>query len=193
MCGSGFMPQVSIRSTSRSCAAISSGVKYRLPRTFGFDASGIVLSAGTGNPIKPGDAVYLRTSRETIGTFAEQIALPENSSRSSRRALARRSRVAAAGGPDHAAGFRPRRRPRRQRILIHAGAGGITLSRFNMQGISAFTSPRPRVRRTPISSSRSAPTESLPMTARTISNRAATTTSSTIRSAAPSRSTPSGW
>ena len=26
---------------------------------------------------KPGDAVYVRSSRETIGTFAEKIALPE--------------------------------------------------------------------------------------------------------------------
>src|SRR5712671_5893699 len=53
--------------------------KYQLPRPFGFDASGIVRSAGAGaTKIKPGDAVYVRASRDTIGTFAEQIALPEN-------------------------------------------------------------------------------------------------------------------
>src|SRR5205085_7366656 len=52
--------------------------KYRLPRTFGFDASGVVLAAGTRTTqFKPGDAVYARSSRETIGTFAERIALPE--------------------------------------------------------------------------------------------------------------------
>ena len=52
--------------------------KYRLPRPFGFDASGIVLSAGArATRFKPGDAVYARASRDTIGTFAERIALPE--------------------------------------------------------------------------------------------------------------------
>src|SRR5690349_8459110 len=53
--------------------------KYRLPRTFGFDASGVVLSAGSqATRFKAGDAVYVRSSRETIGTFAERIALDEN-------------------------------------------------------------------------------------------------------------------
>src|SRR3982751_7110418 len=52
--------------------------KYRLPRPFGFDASGIVRAAGAGAAkFKPGDAVYVRMSRETIGTFAEQIAADE--------------------------------------------------------------------------------------------------------------------
>src|SRR5207244_12753882 len=53
--------------------------KYQLPRSFGFDASGVVASAGTQTTqFKPGDAVYVRTSRQTIGTFAERITLPEN-------------------------------------------------------------------------------------------------------------------
>src|SRR5215208_2598005 len=52
--------------------------KYKLPRPFGFDASGIVKSAGVGaSRFKPGDAVYLRASRDTIGTFADQIAVDE--------------------------------------------------------------------------------------------------------------------
>ena len=46
--------------------------EYQLPRPIGFDASGIVLAAGAGaNQFKPGDAVYVRASRDTIGTFAE--------------------------------------------------------------------------------------------------------------------------
>ena len=58
--------------------------KYQLPRRFGFDASGVVLSAGAGaTRFKPGDTVYVRASRETIGTFAEQIALPKASLRQS--------------------------------------------------------------------------------------------------------------
>ena len=52
--------------------------KYRLPRTFGFDASGVVVSAGAGAiSFKPGDEVYVRATRDTIGRFAERIALPE--------------------------------------------------------------------------------------------------------------------
>src|SRR5215831_6914745 len=50
---------------------------YRLPRPFGFDASGVVLSAARASGFKPGDEVYARASRETVGTFAEQIALPQ--------------------------------------------------------------------------------------------------------------------
>jgi alcohol dehydrogenase len=101
--------------------------KYQLPRTFGFDASGVVLSTGTQvTGFKPGDAVYLRSSRETIGTFAEQIALPEKFA-----ALkpARASHVEAASLPlvglTTLQGFEKVGARAGQRILIHAGAGGI--------------------------------------------------------------------
>jgi alcohol dehydrogenase len=101
--------------------------KYRLPRPFGFDASGIVLSAGArATRFKPGEAVYARASRETIGTFAEQIALPQEFV-----AL----KPAAVPHPEAAAlplvglttvqGFSRVKAQAGQRILIHAGAGGI--------------------------------------------------------------------
>ena len=52
--------------------------KYQLPRPLGFDASGVVTSVGARvTRFKPGDAVYARASRETIGTFAEKIALSQ--------------------------------------------------------------------------------------------------------------------
>src|SRR5258705_5485593 len=52
--------------------------RYKLPRPTGFDASGIVKSAGAGAiPVRPGDAGYVRASRDTIGTFAEMISLSE--------------------------------------------------------------------------------------------------------------------
>ena len=51
---------------------------YTLPRPIGFDASGIVRAVGADAArFKPGDAVYVRASRDTIGSFAEKIALPE--------------------------------------------------------------------------------------------------------------------
>jgi alcohol dehydrogenase len=101
--------------------------KYQLPRTFGFDASGVVLSAGTrATSFKAGDAVYARSSRETIGTFAEKIALPEKFV-----ALkpARLSHGEAASLPlvslTTLQGFGRVGARAGQRILIHAGAGGI--------------------------------------------------------------------
>jgi alcohol dehydrogenase len=101
--------------------------KYQLPRTFGFDASGVVLSAGAGaTRFKAGDAVYVRSSRETIGTFAERIALPE-------KFVARKpssvSHAEAAALPlvglTTLQGFAKVGARGGQRILIHAGAGGI--------------------------------------------------------------------
>jgi alcohol dehydrogenase len=101
--------------------------KYQLPRPFGFDASGIVLSVGArASRFKPGDAIYMRASRETIGTFAEKIALPE-------KLVA--LKPAHISYPEAAAlplvglttlqGFARVKAHAGQRILIHAGAGGI--------------------------------------------------------------------
>ena len=101
--------------------------KYRLPRTFGFDASGVVLSAGTqATDFKPGDAVYVRASRESIGTFAEKIALPQ---KYVARKPARATHAEAASLPlvglTTLQGFEKVGARAGQRILIHAGAGGI--------------------------------------------------------------------
>ncbi|MET0677414.1 MAG: NADP-dependent oxidoreductase [Bradyrhizobium sp.] len=101
--------------------------KYRLPRTFGFDASGVVRSAGAhAGRFKPGDAVYLRASRDTIGTFAEQIALPAAFVALKPAAL---SHGEAASLPlvglTTLQGFARVKAQAGQRILIHAGAGGI--------------------------------------------------------------------
>jgi alcohol dehydrogenase len=101
--------------------------KYELPRPFGFDASGIVMSAGTGaTRFKPGDAVYVRASRDTIGTFAEQIVVDEKFV-----ALkpAKISHAAAASLPlvglTTLQGFSRAGARAGQRILIHAGSGGV--------------------------------------------------------------------
>jgi NADPH:quinone reductase-like Zn-dependent oxidoreductase len=101
--------------------------RYHLPRTFGFDAGGVVLSAGKGaTQFKPGDAVYLRAPREAIGTFAEKIALPE---KFVARKPANISHVEAASLPlvglTTLQGFDRVGARAGQRILIHAGSGGI--------------------------------------------------------------------
>jgi alcohol dehydrogenase len=100
---------------------------YKLPRPFGFDASGIVRAVGAGAAkFKPGEAVYVRASRETIGTFAEQIALPEkfialkpaavSHGEAASLPLVGLTTLQAFGRAGARAG---------QRILIHAGSGGV--------------------------------------------------------------------
>jgi alcohol dehydrogenase len=101
--------------------------KYRLPRPFGFDASGVVLSSGTrATRFKPGDAVYARASRDTIGTFAQRIALEEQFVALKPAAI---SHAEAASLPlvglTTLQGFGRVGAHAGQRILIHAGAGGI--------------------------------------------------------------------
>ena len=101
--------------------------KYKLPRTFGFDASGIVVSAGSGVArFKLGDAVYVRATRDTIGTFAERIALPESIVALKPAGV---SHAEAASLPlvglTTLQGFSRARAAAGQRILIHAGSGGV--------------------------------------------------------------------
>jgi alcohol dehydrogenase len=101
--------------------------KYKLPRTFGFDASGIVMSAGAGaQKFKPGDAVYVRAARDSIGTFAQAIALPEKLAALKPASV---SHAQAASLPlvglTTLQGFRRAGARAGQRILIHAGSGGV--------------------------------------------------------------------
>ena len=101
--------------------------KYKLPRPFGFDASGVVISVGAGaGRFKPGDTVYLRASRNTIGTFAEQIAVDEKLVALKPFIL---SHAQAASLPlvglTTLQGFARVGARAGQRILIHAGSGGV--------------------------------------------------------------------
>ncbi len=101
--------------------------KYKLPRPFGFDASGVVKSVGAGaGRFKPGDTVYLRASRNTIGTFAEQIAVDEKLVALKPFIL---SHAQAASLPlvglTTLQGFARVGARAGQRILIHAGSGGV--------------------------------------------------------------------
>ena len=101
--------------------------KYVLPRPIGFDASGIVTSVGAGaSKFKPGDVIYVRASRDTIGTFAEQISLDENlvalkpatisHAEAASLPLVGLTTVQMFGRAGAKSG---------QRILIHAGSGGV--------------------------------------------------------------------
>lgn len=102
--------------------------RYRMPHTIGFDASGTVRTVGSNvTAFRPGDAVFVRASRETIGTFAESIALPQSFFAKKPAAL---SHQEAASLPLVALttvqGLVDRAHAKAgQRILIHAGSGGV--------------------------------------------------------------------
>jgi alcohol dehydrogenase len=101
--------------------------KYKLPRPIGFDASGVVTSVGPGaSKFKPGDAVYARASRDSIGTFAEQIALPEKlvAPKPAAISYAEAASLPLVGLTTLQAFARAGARTG-QRILIHAGSGGV--------------------------------------------------------------------
>ena len=75
---------------------------------------------------KPGDAVYARASRETIGTFAEKIALPQEFVALKPAAISHAEAAALPlVGLTTLQGFARVKAQAGQRILIHAGAGGI--------------------------------------------------------------------
>lgn len=103
-------------------------VPLRLPAALGHDVAGIVLEVGSEvRSFQPGDAVYGRVRDGRIGTFAERIAVDENDLAPVPAAL---TMVEAASLPLvaltawQALVVRADVRPG-QKVLIHAGAGGV--------------------------------------------------------------------
>lgn len=101
---------------------------YRLPIILGSDLSGVVVEVGAAvSRFKPGDEVYARVDKDRIGTFAEFIAIREESVALKPESL---SMEEAASIPLVAltawqalidrAGLKPG-----QKLLIHAGSGGV--------------------------------------------------------------------
>jgi alcohol dehydrogenase len=103
-------------------------LRYRLPFVLGSDLAGEVVRVGARvRDFKPGDAVYGRANKMRIGTFAEYIAISEDDIALKPDSL---DMVAAAAIP--LAGltawqaFVDQYKLRRgQRVLIHAGSGGV--------------------------------------------------------------------
>ncbi|MBI3702009.1 MAG: NADP-dependent oxidoreductase [Afipia sp.] len=101
---------------------------YALPHRLGYDLSGVVTAVGAGvSRFKAGDAVFARTSGDSIGSFAETIVLdqdcvamkPSSVSHAEAASLALVALTTVQGLVDRLhvkAG---------QSILIHAGSGGV--------------------------------------------------------------------
>lgn len=102
--------------------------KLRFPATPGFDAAGMVTACGPSvKRFKPGDRVFVRGSRDTLGAFAEVSTQPEAFVAHAPRNL---DAMQAASLPLVALttmqALEDRARAHAgQSILIHAGAGGL--------------------------------------------------------------------
>src|SRR3954451_7783341 len=101
---------------------------YRLPLILGNDVAGIVVRVGRNvRRFKPGDEVYARPDKDRIGTFAEYIAMNEADVALKPRNL---SMEEAASIPLVAltawqALVERAKLKKGQKILIHAGSGGV--------------------------------------------------------------------
>lgn len=99
----------------------------RFPRTIGFDAAGVVDAVGDGVRFAPGEAVFVRASRDTLGAFAQYCVQPEGIVAKAPVGIDARGAASlplvalttVQGLVDRAAA-----QPG-QRILIHAGSGGL--------------------------------------------------------------------
>ncbi|MGV1010647.1 MAG: NADP-dependent oxidoreductase [Dermatophilaceae bacterium] len=101
---------------------------YRLPLALGNDLAGVVIASGSqARLFEPGDEVFARVDAARIGTFAERIAVSEHD-----LALKPRSVTAAEAAALPLVALtawqalveRGRVQPG-QKVLIHAGAGGV--------------------------------------------------------------------
>lgn len=101
---------------------------YKLPVVLGNDLAGVVVKTGPRvRGFKPGDAVYARPNQDRIGTFAEYLALDESDAAPKPQRL---DMTEAASLPLvaltawQALVVKARLRPG-QKVLIHAGSGGL--------------------------------------------------------------------
>ncbi|MEW2044345.1 NADP-dependent oxidoreductase [Streptomyces sp. NPDC005476] len=101
---------------------------YNLPLILGNDVAGTVIGVGTAvRGFKPGDEVYARPDQGRIGTFAERIAVAEGDLALKPASISMDeagSLPLAALTAWQALVERGRVRPG-QKVLIHAGAGGV--------------------------------------------------------------------
>ncbi|KUN63304.1 NADPH:quinone oxidoreductase [Streptomyces canus] len=101
---------------------------YKLPLILGNDVAGTVIGVGTAvRGFKPGDEVYARPAQDRIGTFAERIAVAEGDVALKPASISMEeagSLPLVALTAWQALVERGRVRPG-QKVLIHAGAGGV--------------------------------------------------------------------
>ena len=101
---------------------------YRLPIVLGHDVAGVVVRVGARvRRFKPGDEVYARPADGRIGSFAELIAIKEDAVAIKPRGLTMEeaASIPLVGLTAWQALIERAHLKRGQKVLIHAGAGGV--------------------------------------------------------------------
>lgn len=101
---------------------------YRLPLILGNDVAGVVLRVGSEvRGFKPGDEVYARPRQDRIGTWAERIAVHESdvALKPMNLTMEEAASIPLVGLTAWQALIERARLKKGQRVLIHAGSGGV--------------------------------------------------------------------
>lgn len=100
---------------------------YRLPLILGNDFAGVVVRVGPRVcRFKPGDEVYARPDQDRIGTFAQNIAVREDDLALKPRTLSMEDAASIPLiGLTAWQAFERARLKRGQKVLVHAGSGGV--------------------------------------------------------------------
>ncbi|WML58633.1 NADP-dependent oxidoreductase [Neobacillus sp. PS2-9] len=103
-------------------------VKYKMPLILGNDFSGVVAKVGAKvTRFKVGDEIYARPRKSKIGTFAEYIAIHEDdfSLKPKNLSFEEAASIPLVGLTSYQALTDNLQLQKGQKILIHAGAGGV--------------------------------------------------------------------
>lgn len=100
---------------------------YRLPLILGNDLARVVEVGSRASRFKPGDEVYARPVKDRIGTFAELIAIDESdlALKPARLSMEEAASIPLVGLTAWQALVETAGLKRGQKVLIHAGAGGV--------------------------------------------------------------------
>ncbi|MED1557277.1 NADP-dependent oxidoreductase [Bacillus paramycoides] len=103
-------------------------LKYKMPLTLGNDFSGVIVKVGAKvNRFKVGDEIYARPRKDKIGTFAEYIAIHEDDIALKPKNLSfeEAASIPLVGLTSYQALHDIMHLQKGQKILIHAGSGGV--------------------------------------------------------------------
>ncbi|MFF2342610.1 NADP-dependent oxidoreductase [Bacillus mycoides] len=103
-------------------------LKYKMPLILGNDFSGVIIKVGTKvTQFKVGDEIYARSRKDKIGTFAEYIAIHEDDIALKPKNLTfeEAASIPLVGLTSYQALHDIMQLQKGQKILIHAGSGGV--------------------------------------------------------------------
>ncbi|PGM97354.1 NADP-dependent oxidoreductase [Bacillus cereus] len=103
-------------------------LKYKMPLILGNDFSGVIVKVGTKvTRFKVGDEIYARPRKDKIGTFAEYIAIHEDDIALKPKNLSfeEAASIPLVGLTSYQALHDIMQLQKGQKILIHAGSGGV--------------------------------------------------------------------